>query len=70
MSLILGLAGRSGGDAVTAGTADVVIENGIHRVSLAQVIAIEMVLAFLLALWFVGPRRIRAHQRSAAWQSV
>ena len=52
--LILGLAGESGFDAVTAGTPDIVLENGIPKVSLVQAIVIEMVLTFFLVFVVYG----------------
>src|SRR5258708_905047 len=44
--LVLVLAGQAGVAAVTAGTPDIVMQDGVPRVGLGQAVVIEMVLTF------------------------
>src|SRR6267378_409725 len=52
--VVLTLAGSSGVAAVTAGTPDLAMQNGVSRVTYAQAIVIEMVLTFFLVFVVYG----------------
>src|SRR5882724_6915529 len=52
--VVLTLAGSSGVEAVTAGTPDLAMQNGVPRVTYAQAIVIEMVLTFFLVFVVYG----------------
>ncbi len=52
--LVLALAGNAGTAAVTAGTPDIVLQDGVPRVSWGQAVVIEMVLTFFLVFVVYG----------------
>ena len=52
--LVLGLAGKDGVAAVTAGTPDIAMENGVLKITVAQAILIEAVLTFFLVFVVYG----------------